>query len=533
MPRLLLLVMLPILCGLMLYIVQTRLTKAFTIVVQIYLLLISIFFTFQLNGGMIDEALISSPLPYGMILRLDMLSAIMVILNNFLFLAMVIFSMRRSYMNRLFTFLFLSLQGLINAVFLSADIFNVYIVLEVATVAVSVLIMFKKDSQSMYDGMVYLLVNMVAMTFFLFGIGYLYKQFGVLDFDSIKAQIDLLGGGKSLYLPFSLLLTGIGLKAALMPLFSWLPKAHGTPSAPSAVSAILSGIFVKIGIYLIVRMQFIFQNAIDVDSLLLVMGFLTAILGFVFAIAQNDIKLILAYHTVSQIGLILIGISGALEFNRLGGIYHLLAHGLFKAALFLIAGILTEHYKTRKIKQMKGLWRDSKFLSITLLIAVAAITGAPFFSGGYAKYFISYGYSGFIFKALFIFINAGTMISFIKYLKVIFEPSVHKPTPLKIGANRKIVLIAISVITIALGVFGDQFVSVVSQTKTHLDLLAQLSKLPVYVLTYAVSYIVYKKLIEGRKMLDWVMGIELTFNGICMAITGFFFFTYVYLTAVA
>ena len=196
MPRLLLLVMLPILCGLMLYIVQTRLTKAFTIVVQIYLLLISIFFTFQLNGGMIDEALIASPLPFGMILRLDMLSAVMVVLNNFLFLAMVIFSMRRSYMNRLFTFLFLSLQGLINAVFLSADIFNVYIVLEVATVAVSVLIMFKKDSQSMYDGMVYLLVNMVAMTFFLFGIGYLYKQFGVLDFDSIKAQIDLLGGGE-------------------------------------------------------------------------------------------------------------------------------------------------------------------------------------------------------------------------------------------------------------------------------------------------------------------------------------------------
>ena len=85
MPRLLLLVMLPILCGLVLYIVQTRLTKAFTITVQVYLLLISIVFAFRLNGGMIDETLIASQLPYGMILRLDMLSAVMVILNNFLF----------------------------------------------------------------------------------------------------------------------------------------------------------------------------------------------------------------------------------------------------------------------------------------------------------------------------------------------------------------------------------------------------------------------------------------------------------------
>jgi multicomponent Na+:H+ antiporter subunit D len=124
---------------------------------------------------------------------------------------------------------------------------------------------------------------------------------------------------KPLYLPYALILTAVCLKAALMPLFSWLPKAHGTPSAPSVVSAVLSGLYVKNGIYLFIRCQSAFQP-IDVSTFFLVAGAVTAIAGAVFAIAQSDIKLILSYHTVSQIGLIMVALNMGSETAAVGAV---------------------------------------------------------------------------------------------------------------------------------------------------------------------------------------------------------------------
>lgn len=387
-----LLVMLPISIGLLLYVFNRFLSKTVAVGVQVLLLGLSAYYVVFTQTAVIQLPLLNVPLPYGMLLEIDALSAVMLFLNNLLFLTFTVFSYHKSYMNRLFLFLFLSLQGLINALFMSTDFFNVYILIEVATITVSVLIMFKKDRQSMYDGMLYLTVNMIGMAFFLFGVGLLYKSFGVLDFKHITAGILNIENPKALNLAFSFLLTGIGLKAAILPLFSWLPKAHGTASAPSIVSAVLSGIFVKVGVYMLIRLQIMFAPIIDMQSLLLILGFTTSIAGFIFAISQEDIKLILAYHTISQIGLILIGLGGTAALNYQGGVYHILSHGIFKSLFFILAGVLSERYKTRKIKKMKGLWQISKPLSCILLIAVFSITGAPFFSGGYSKYFISYGY---------------------------------------------------------------------------------------------------------------------------------------------
>lgn len=228
-----LLVMLPISVGLLLYVFNRFLSKTVAVGIQVLLLALSAYFVLQTQTEVIQLPLLNVPLPYGMMLEIDALSAVMLFLNNLLFLTFTVFSYHKNYMNRLFLFLFLSLQGLINALFMSTDFFNVYILIEVATITVSILIMFKKDRQSMYDGMLYLTVNMIGMAFFLFGVGLLYKSFGVLDFKHIATGILNIENPKTLNLAFSFLLTGIGLKAAILPLFSWLPKAHGTASAPS------------------------------------------------------------------------------------------------------------------------------------------------------------------------------------------------------------------------------------------------------------------------------------------------------------
>lgn len=526
MPHLSVFIFIPIIASLVLYIFRNTIFKWISVILEVFLFVLVLMFV---NTGEHFDLLVSTPLPYGMALKMDTLSTIMLILNNFLFLCMVVYSTRRPYNNRLFMFIFLSLQGLINALFLSTDFFNVYILIEVATVAVSILIMFKKDSQSMYDGMIYLLVNMVAMAFFLLGIGYLYKQFGVLDFVTIANLIENTESPSVLYLPFSLLITGIALKAALMPLFSWLPKAHGTASAPAVVSAILSGIFVKVGVYMLIRIQGIFSPAIDIQSFFLVLGFMTAIAGFIFAMSQTDIKLILAYHTVSQIGLILIGISSPLANNNFGGVYHILSHGVFKSLFFLVSGLLVQHFKTRKINDMKGLWQSSKWLSLVLLTAILSITGAPFFSGGYSKYYISYGYDSLSFKILFLIINLGTMISFIKFLKLIFNRVEH-PRPVKIDPFQKTVVTLMAMACIFLGTGGNWIADTLFNQVNSLSWYDQIMKFPMYFATYVMAFILYRVYLSESKILKKVKTIELSFNSINLAIVSFFFLTLTYLT---
>jgi multicomponent Na+:H+ antiporter subunit D len=356
----------------------------------------------------------------------------------------------------------------------------------------------------MYDGMIYLLVNMVAMGFFLLGIGFLYKTFGVLDFVTIENLIPRLENKRVLLLPFSLLITGVSLKAALMPLFSWLPKAHGTASAPAVVSAILSGIFVKVGIYLLIRMMAIFSVAIDLQSFFLVLGFLTALSGFMFAMSQTDIKLILAYHTISQIGLILIGISGMRDQNNFGGVYHVLSHGVFKSLFFLVSGLLVQHYKTRKIKNMTGLWQSSKLVSVVLIFAILSITGAPLFSGGYSKYFISYGYDSELSKWLFILINAGTMASFIKFFRVIFSKPLGTPEKLQVDLNQKIVITTMAMACLLLGFGGNLITAAIHHQPYSYGALSQLAKLPVYLTTYFMSYLVFTYVLENSKALKFI-----------------------------
>ena len=523
------LVLAPIASGLLLYILKTKWHKQIAIMLQITLA----FAVAALSLSSLKDphyfALLAVPVPFGMAISLDAVAAPFILLNNILFLLLTVFGVQKDYMNPLFMFLFLSLQGMINGLFLSTDLFNIYVLIEVATITISILIMFRRDRQSMYDGMLYLTINMIAMAFFLFGIAVLYKLFGVLDIETLQASIHNMADPKLLNLPFAFLLTGIGLKAAILPLFSWLPKAHGTASAPSTVSAVLSGIFVKIGIYLLIRLQVLFSPIIDVQSIIFIIGFMTSIAGFVFAIAQTDIKLILAYHTVSQVGLILIGISGYTLNNYYGGLYHVLSHGLFKSLFFIIAGILIHHYGTRKISHMKGLWQSNKALSIILLMAILSITGAPFFSGGFSKYFISYGYLTPTTSLIFQIINWGTMISFIKFILLIFSSPDGESPKFTIKFNEWLALWSFSLGSLALGVFGSQISARLLGYTLQYAPLAQMQKLPLFLISYLGCFVFYHFLIKRNPLFERIRHIELSFNSINIAIVSFFFFTLTYL----
>ncbi|GKX32182.1 Na+/H+ antiporter subunit D [Vallitalea longa] len=516
-------ILLPIIIASIFYLFRTKYNKIFILISQLILFTFSIVnFTYVKMNNNISCVLGNYKAGVGISLNADKISSVLVMLTIFLFTCMIIHNYQKKYVNNLFLFLFLILQGLMNGIFLSMDLFNLYVLIEVSTIVVSIIIMFKKDSRSIYDGMLYLLINIVAMTFFLIGIGYIYKIFGTLDIELIYTNMNKINDTKTLILPYCLIITAVSLKSAIMPLFSWLPRAHGTHSSPSIVSAILSGLYVKCGIYIFIRIQNMFSPAFDTSIIFMIFGFLTAVVGFIFAVSQTDIKLILSYSTISQIGLIIFGLCLNNTYSYWGSIYHIINHAIFKSILFITAGIIIEEYGTRDIRQIKGVFKRMPFISTFIFIAILGITGAPFFNGSISKYLIQEGsYSGLLDYGL-IFINLGTILCFLKYLNMFRGPYVgkkHSP-PL----NQKFIIFLLGTLCFIGGILGISFIKILFNIDLNITFNGYLIKSILYIISIIIGLLFYKFLYKKIKLFNTIREINLSFNQICLTITVYFSF---------
>lgn len=522
-------VLMPVLFSTILYLFSGKHGRNMAVLFQFLILGAAIYdFIYIKSNGEIIQALGRWQGHSAIYMKADLYSMSFVLLTSIMFAAMLLFEYDTKYMNKLYVFLFLVLQALINGIFLSNDLFNIFVLIEVATITISILIMFKQDTRSIYDGIVYMLVNIVSMTIFLFGIAYMYKIFGVVDLTAINERMSLIENPAVVIIPYSLMITAVALKSALMPLFSWLPKAHGTPSAPSAISAILSGLYVKTGIFLFIRFQDIFHPLIDTSQFFMIMGFVTGVVGFFLALSQTDIKLILAYHTVSQIGLIMLGINFQSEYAYWGGIYHIINHSFFKTTLFLGAGLIIDHYKTRDIREIKGVFKRMPIVGFTSLIAILGISGAPFFNGSISKYFIQRGVEGSLMEAGLFLINLGTIVSFIKYGSMFLGDS-HQEKE-KIGILKSGVLLFLGSVCFAGGIWGPKFIEFLFSKELQIDLIAYVQKGGIYLLSLFIGYVIYKAVVVKSKIFYRVREFELDFNNICLTITLFLGVITTYLT---
>lgn len=520
-------VLLPIITGLIGYFFPLKISRILSLIVQIIEFFIAIYIIYAINNkGIIIEYIGDWKNYSGIGLKADELSGVMILLTSFLFLITGIFSIKTDYVDHMFLALMLSLEGLIVGIFLSNDLFNIFVLVEISVVIVSILIMFKKDAQAIYDGMIYLLTNTVSMTLFIFGIACLYKTVGVIDIDGIKEQIGNMENGRSLILPFALMITAVSLKSALMPLFSWLPKAHGTPSAPSVVSAVLSGIYVKTGIYLFIRLKDMFSLMIDSTELFLVLGVLTGIAGFIFAMLQSDIKLILAYSTVSQIGLIMAGINMGNENAYWGSVYHIVNHGIFKMTLFLCAGMVVESYHTRDIREIRGVLKSMPVVSVASLMAILGIIGAPFFSGSVSKYWMTHDIENMLIEVIMMILNLGTILIFLKFGKI-FGGKSYKTIDHKFGFQDVVVFFG-GVLTFLGGIMAVIVMRILIDVDLSIDIYGYLWKSIVFFITLFIGVVMYKLPIKKKFLIFKNEELELSFNQICMMMFAFLIFLIIY-----
>jgi multicomponent Na+:H+ antiporter subunit D len=521
----------PLLSGTLLYVFAGKWVKKVAIILHFGLFAASVHnFIYIKEAGTVIESLGQWGGFSGIFLRADMLSMTLLMLTSFIFWMKLIYEYNSAYTNQLYIFLFMIMQTLISSIFLTNDLFNIFVLIEVATINVSILIMFKQDKRSVYDGIVYMLVNIVAMNFFLLGVALMYRTFGVLDMHAIQSKMHLIQNPTALILPYALMITAVGLKSAIMPLFSWLPKAHGTPSAPSAISAILSGLYVKSGVYLFLRINEMFSSVLDMSQFFLVVGFITGVIGFLLAISQTDIKLILAYHTISQIGLIMVGLNYPSDYAYWGGVYHIINHAFFKSTLFLGAGIIIDHYKTRNIWEIKGVYRRMPMVAIASIMAVLGITGAPFFNGSISKYLIQVGSKGSIIEWGVMLINLGTIISFIKYSSMFWgEKASVRPERFKVDLYKKFSVVVMGAMCLIGGIWGQQLIKLLFDQVMTIGYMTQFEKLFTYLLNILAGLLIYKQFVLKTTLFKKLSLFELDFNGICMSMTGFFAIVMIYL----
>lgn len=332
-------------------------------------------------------------------------------------------------------------------------------------------------------------------------------------------------------LPYALMMTTLSLKIAAVPLFSWLPKAHGTPSAPSVVSAILSGLYIKTGVYLFIRFSFMFGPVIDASNLFMVIGFITSVFGIIMAVAQTDLKMILAYSTVSQVGLIMVGINLGAQVAFFGALFHIFSHALFKSTLFLSAGQIEDQYGTRDIRQIRGLWKTMPLTAISIVLAAFGIIGAPFFNGSVSKYMMASGSDMTLYSLAMHIINIGTIIYFVRLISILFgeEAKIRNPEAHAVDKLSEYTLLFLSIAILLTGIFSPVVVEALFNY-SDLTLLSTsyLEKNIFFVFEFIAGFALYQGIVRRETLLEVIKEFEITFNGIITAMASFFLFIYAY-----
>ncbi|UCH12759.1 MAG: monovalent cation/H+ antiporter subunit D family protein [Candidatus Omnitrophota bacterium] len=330
--------------------------------------------------------------PIGISMVLDGLSSFMLVVVNLVAFLVAIFSI--GYMKKYtakwkFYTLFMLMLGGMNGVIVTGDMFNLFVFLEIASIASYALVAFGIEHEELEASFKYMVMGEVASLFILLGIALLYSLTSTLNMADMARVLTASGTNSKLVLFVSVLfLTGFGLKAAIMPFHAWLPDAH--PSAPAPISAMLSGLLIKVlGIYALIR---IFFNVLGAQpamlNILLILGTISMVAGGLLAIGQEDIKRMLAYSSISQMGYIVLAIGIATPLAILGALFHLINHAIFKSLLFLNSGAIEYSTGTRDLREMGGLNARMPITGTSSLIGSMSISGIPPLSGFWSKLII-------------------------------------------------------------------------------------------------------------------------------------------------
>ena len=332
------------------------------------------------------------PAPFGITLVADHLSALMLAVGAMIGLATTIYTAqdidhRRA---RFYFYPLLNvLMGGIGGAFLAGDLFNLYVWFEVLLISSFILMPLGNRPKQLEGTLKYVVINLLGSMLLLAGVGILYGMTGTLNMADLARLLPETTSPNAVTAVSMLFLVAFGIKAAVFPLFFWLPASYHTP--PVSVSALFSGLLTKVGVYALIRMfTLLFTGDTGfTHTILLWIAALTMLTGVLGAIAQNDFRRLLSFHIVSQIGYMIFGLALFTPFGLLAAVFFVVHNIFAKTNLFFVSGIAHRASGTFDIRSMGGLMKSHPALSVLFLIPALALAGVPPLSGFWSKFMIA------------------------------------------------------------------------------------------------------------------------------------------------
>jgi len=342
------------------------------------------------------------PPPWGIELYIDFLAVYMLLVLSLIGFLVIIYAikdlvheLKEKVLSWYYT-LYLLLMGSMIGIAFTNDLFNMFVFIEISTIASCGIISLKDDRKCLEASLKYLILSALGGGCILLAIAMLYMVTGHLNFDYIAAELTrtLSFYPYNILIALGLFIVGLGVKSALFPLHVWLPDAHS--AAPSPSSAILSGLVIKI--YAVAMLKLFLRvippqlfAAVPVLEIILLLSVLAMLAGSIFAMVQEDIKRMLAYSSIAQIGYVFMGI-GLFGGRALsGGLLHIFNHAMMKAMLFMAAGLIIYTTGIRNIKDLKGMGLRMPWTFAAFTVGALSMVGIPGTSGFISKWYLALG----------------------------------------------------------------------------------------------------------------------------------------------
>lgn len=366
--------------------------KVLNVIASLFSLAVSIILLSDVNtAGIISLQVGSWQAPFGISLVADLLASIMVLITAVIGLAASIYSLGSMDEQREKFLYYPLLQFLlmgINGAFLTGDIFNLYVWFEVMLISSFVLLALGGKREQLEGAIKYVTLNLLSSAIFLAAVGILYGIVGTLNMADLARKIPLVEQKELVTVVSFLFMVAFGIKAAVFPLFFWLPASYHTP--PIAVSAIFAGLLTKVGVYALIRVfTLIFvQDTNFTHTVLLVIAGFTMLTGVLGAASQNDMRKILSFHIISQIGYMIMGLALFSPLAIAGAIFYIIHHIIVKTNLFLVSGVVDKMKGSFELKKIGGLYKYYPLFGLLFLIPALSLAGIPPLSGFWAKFVV-------------------------------------------------------------------------------------------------------------------------------------------------
>jgi multicomponent Na+:H+ antiporter subunit D len=408
--------------------------------------------------------------PFGITLAIDLFSAVMLMVTSFTALMVGMFALngltKEHHKNKFFLFFHTLMMG-VNGAFIAGDIFNLYVWFEVMLMSSFVLITLGSKKKQLEGAIKYVSMNLVGSLLFLAGIGLIYGKTGTLNMADL-ANI-LRGNDQSflMYSSFVLFFIAFAIKSGVFPLFFWLPSSYHTP--PVTITALFAGLLTKVGVYAMIRFSTLFLVELTPfwQNLILILAGLTMVIGVLTAASQFDIRRILSFHIISQVGYIIMGLGFFTVFSIAAAIFFTVHNILSKTATFLVGKLVYEKTGSYQLKNIGGLFKAYPWLGLLFFIPALSLAGLPPLSGFFGKLFLIMGgfkAEHYVITGVAVWVGIVTLFSMLKiWHEAFWKPKPEEAreinkNPLKITMVLPVTIFALA--TLAFGLTAGWFMDV-------------------------------------------------------------------------